>query len=167
NPYMNFDYGPGSTAGSLLVTYLENINDTTVPPLDSCRPFVQNWCSTDTASKAYCLCNTSGTSAQNQKTSQLASAAAATTELTPAQYQVQNKFTYTFTLDLWRGQEGTEVRALQEALTAQGLYDSEITGGFFDRTLAAVLAFQTKYGINPIGYVGPATRAQLNALFSN
>ena len=58
NPYMNFDYGPGSTAGSLLVTYLENINDTTVPPLDSCRPFVQNWCSTDMPSKAYCLCNT-------------------------------------------------------------------------------------------------------------
>ena len=75
-------------------------------------------------------------------------------------------FTYRFTLNLWRGQEGTEVRALQEALKAEGLYDAGITGGFFDRTKAAVMKFQEKYGINPTGYVGPATRAQLNALFS-
>ena len=75
-------------------------------------------------------------------------------------------FTYRFTLNLWRGQEGTEVRALQEALKAEGLYDAGITGVFFDRTKAAVMKFQEKYGINPTGYVGPATRAQLNALFS-
>ena len=95
----------------------------------------------------------------------LASAVAALVQRQPAQ-SAPSKFMYTFTLDLWRGQEGTEVRALQEALREEGLYDGEITGGFFDLTKAAVTAFQTKYGINPTGYVGPATRAQLNALFS-
>ncbi|KKW19061.1 MAG: hypothetical protein UY63_C0023G0012, partial [Parcubacteria group bacterium GW2011_GWA2_51_10] len=44
--------------------------------------------------------------------------------------------------------------------------NSEISGNFYDHTREGVLAFQTKYGINPTGYVGPATRAQLNALFS-
>ena len=75
-------------------------------------------------------------------------------------------FSYHFTLDLYRGQEGKEVRALQEALKIEGLFNNEISGNFYDQTLEAVMKFQEKYGINPTGYVGPATRAQLNALFS-
>ena len=94
----------------------------------------------------------------------LASAVAALVQRQPAQ-STPSKFTYTFTLDLWRGQSGTEVRALQEALKVEGLFNSEISGNFYDHTREGVLAFQTKYGINPTGYVGPMTRAQLNELY--
>ncbi len=75
-------------------------------------------------------------------------------------------FSYTFTQDLYRGVEGTEVAALQRALTLQGLFNEEITGNFYDVTLKAVRAFQTQYGINATGYVGPETRSRLNALYS-
>ena len=62
--------------------------------------------------------------------------------------------------------EGKEVRALQEALKELGLYSGDITGGFYDRTFEAVKNFQDRYDIEPTGYVGPATRAQLNLLFA-
>jgi peptidoglycan hydrolase-like protein with peptidoglycan-binding domain len=41
-----------------------------------------------------------------------------------------------------------------------------VTGGFYSQTFASVQAFQSKYGINATGYVGPMTRAKLNALYS-
>jgi len=54
--YQYYYYG-GSTVGGILVTTLESIQNTTVPPYGSCRPFTNNWCSSTIASKYYCLCN--------------------------------------------------------------------------------------------------------------
>lgn len=54
--YYYYDYGPGSAAGAILVTNLETISNTTSLP-GSCRPFTNNWCSSTTPSKNYCICN--------------------------------------------------------------------------------------------------------------
>lgn len=58
------------------------------------------------------------------------------------------------------------VRALQEALTREGLFDHSITGRFFDITEAAVKAFQTKYGFDASGSTGPGTQRKLNELYA-
>jgi prepilin-type N-terminal cleavage/methylation domain-containing protein len=55
--YMYFKYQKGHAAGALVVTILESIDNTTIPPDGSCRPFTNNWCSSITASKYYCVCN--------------------------------------------------------------------------------------------------------------
>lgn len=74
-------------------------------------------------------------------------------------------FSYTFTQDMYRGVQGSEVVALQRALHAEGLFAGEATGNFYDVTREAVIAFQIRYGINPTGYVGFETRAKLNVLY--
>ena len=43
----------------------------------------------------------------------------------------------------------------------------QVTGYFGPLTRQAVINFQKKYGIDPIGTVGPITRAKLNELFGN
>jgi hypothetical protein len=58
------------------------------------------------------------------------------------------------------------VRALQEALTREGLFDHPITGRFFGITEAAVKAFQDKYGLETSGSVGPGTQQKLNELYN-
>ncbi|KKQ82277.1 MAG: hypothetical protein UT05_C0003G0099 [Parcubacteria group bacterium GW2011_GWF2_38_76] len=58
------------------------------------------------------------------------------------------------------------VRALQEALTREGLFNHPITGRFFGITEAAVKAFQIKYGFDPSGSTGPGTQRKLNELYS-
>lgn len=58
-----------------------------------------------------------------------------------------------------------DVSALQMALTFEGVYSGEITGGFYGKTLAAVKLFQEKYAIEAVGIVGTQTRAKLNALY--
>ncbi len=84
---------------------------------------------------------------------------------------VTNKFT---TL-LEPGMQGsTDVLALQAALLDLGFYpagvatknDCPLSGKFGPCTKAAVMAFQRHYGISPLGFVGPATRAKLNALLA-
>lgn len=55
--YMFYNYGAGSPAGALIITSLETINSTTIGPFNSCRPFDQNWCSSTSASTAYCICH--------------------------------------------------------------------------------------------------------------
>jgi ferredoxin len=70
---------------------------------------------------------------------------------------------YVFTTFLTYGSTGEAVTALQKQLTADGLYGGSITGYYGTLTTAAVKAFQTKHGINAAGYVGPSTRAALNA----
>lgn len=55
--YCYYDYGPNNNIGALVVTTLESIDATTVPPEGSCRPFPNtNWCSSTVANKYYCLC---------------------------------------------------------------------------------------------------------------
>lgn len=71
----------------------------------------------------------------------------------------------TLTRELEFGMTGSDVSELQAHLAAdktiypQGL----ITGYFGPLTKAAVMNFQTKYGISPVGRVGPITLAALNS----
>jgi len=82
---------------------------------------------------------------------------------------------HNFNINLRHGDSGQEVRALQTALEKQDFYERVITGNFDEYTAAAVVAFQEKYRENILapsglprgtGFVGPATRAKLNELFS-
>ena len=103
-------------------------------------------------------------SGTNQTASALNALGSATQSSSPIQ-GMSNGFSYTFTQDMYRGVQGSEVIALQRALNAEGLFAGEATGNFYDVTREAVMAFQIRYGINPTGYVGPATREKLNALY--
>ncbi len=62
--------------------------------------------------------------------------------------------------NLSSGDRGSEVRALQEALVAQGA-DLLPDGIFGPMTLAAVIDFQATNGLDPDGIVGPQTKAKL------
>jgi peptidoglycan hydrolase-like protein with peptidoglycan-binding domain len=64
----------------------------------------------------------------------------------------------TYTRDLTIGSSGADVSALQAKLGV-----SPATGYFGSITKAAVMAYQAANGISSTGYVGPLTRAQLNA----
>ena len=57
-------------------------------------------------------------------------------------------------------QEGTRVAALQVALVNLG-YVLPVDGRFGPLTEAAVVDFQVRNGIDPIGTAGPQTRATL------
>lgn len=79
----------------------------------------------------------------------------------------QTNFTYAWNHNLQLGSSYTaDVYALQTALTKNGMYSGDITGGFYGQTFAAIKRFQSKYGIESTGFVGPLTRAQLNQLYS-
>ncbi len=66
---------------------------------------------------------------------------------------------------LMTGSRGGEVAMLQGFLLDQGLFTFPSATGYFGPiTKAAVTAFQTKYGIDPVGIVGPITRAKIFAL---
>lgn len=69
---------------------------------------------------------------------------------------------YMFTRYLSYGSSGSEVQALQETLTARGYYSGPMDGYYGVETGAAVQRFQTAYGIEPLGIVGPKTRNALN-----
>ncbi|MEK7530832.1 MAG: peptidoglycan-binding protein [Patescibacteria group bacterium] len=62
------------------------------------------------------------------------------------------------------GARGDEVRALQTVLKRAGVFTEEVTGYFGTLTRAAVIAFQSAHDIEPLGVVGPKTRAVLNTL---
>ncbi|MCR4327999.1 MAG: PKD domain-containing protein [Patescibacteria group bacterium] len=81
-----------------------------------------------------------------------------------------------FRVNLGIGSSGAEVFAVQTALKNEGLLtDNQVTGQFDERTTAsAVTSFQEKYASEILhsynirsgtGYVGPTTRAKLNALY--
>lgn len=80
--------------------------------------------------------------------------------------QKQTGFAYVWNRSLQIGSPyPADVSALQTALTLEGVYTGEITGGFYNQTFSAVKLFQKKYGIESIGFVGPQTRAKLNELY--
>src|SRR3989344_4958887 len=82
--------------------------------------------------------------------------------------QPDASFTYVWNTNLQIGSPYfADVQALQTALTKEGMYTGEITGGFYNQTLAGVQSFQQKYGIEATGYVGSITRAKLNSLYAN
>ena len=70
---------------------------------------------------------------------------------------------FQFNAYLGIGSKGAGVTALQQLLAQSGLYSGPITGYFGALTRSAVAAFQKAHGISPVGYVGPSTRAALNA----
>lgn len=71
--------------------------------------------------------------------------------------------TFTFTKRLEIGVTNSEVKELQKLLATLGYFKEEPTGYFGNITKAAVIAFQKAEGIEPLGFVGPATRAALNS----
>lgn len=72
-----------------------------------------------------------------------------------------------FTQNLSYGMHGLAVTALQNFLTAEGVYTGPITGNFYSLTLKGVKAFQVKEDITPVsGFFGPLSRASANALLS-
>ena len=102
-------------------------------------------------------------------TTQVASVIGAFDQMTNnATAQTQAGFKHTWSRNLRVGSSYTnDVYALQTALTLEGVYATEITGGFYNKTLAGVKQFQQKYGIDSTGFVGSLTRAQLNRLYGN
>lgn len=70
---------------------------------------------------------------------------------------------YVFNNYLGVGSTGTDVTELQMRLEALGDFNQDPTGYYGSVTQAAVEQFQTANGIEAVGYVGPATRAALNA----
>ncbi|MBX9765210.1 peptidoglycan-binding protein, partial [Patescibacteria group bacterium] len=90
-----------------------------------------------------------------------ASAAPASSSATPTT-PAQTGASYTFTKRLEVGVVNSEVKELQKLLSTLGYFKEEPTGYFGNLTKAAVIAFQKAEGIEPLGFVGPATRAALN-----
>jgi len=72
-----------------------------------------------------------------------------------------------FTSTLIRGMSNENVKRLQTLLaTDPSIYPEGTVSGFFGpATERAVKAFQTKYGLSPVGQVGPQTRAKLAEIF--
>ncbi len=72
---------------------------------------------------------------------------------------------YVFTKPLSLGSRGEDVRQLQMRLKALKYFDyPDITGYFGPVTEASVMKFQKANGVDPIGIVGPLTRAALNGV---
>lgn len=69
---------------------------------------------------------------------------------------------FQFGKNLSVGMSGDDVTELQNRLTLEGVYTGPITGYFGPLTMAGVKAFQSKYGIDQVGVVGPITMAKLN-----
>jgi hypothetical protein len=72
---------------------------------------------------------------------------------------------YIFTKLIITGMQNEDVRQLQIKLKTLGHFTyPEITGYFGAVTRASVISFQRSQGIDPLGHVGPMTRAALNGL---
>lgn len=93
---------------------------------------------------------------------QLASQVIAGTQTSSTTGSTTSNSSYVFTQFLAVGSQGAEVTALQKKLSALGFYSGSATGYYGTLTEDAVKKFQTAHGIDPQGYVGPGTRAELN-----
>lgn len=81
---------------------------------------------------------------------------------TPAISTVTPAATFRFATAIVPGDRTANVTQLQKRLYSEGIFKGEITGFFGAATLEAVKKYQTLHGLNPIGTVGPSTRAALN-----
>ncbi|MBI2049951.1 MAG: VWA domain-containing protein [Candidatus Staskawiczbacteria bacterium] len=84
-----------------------------------------------------------------------------------AQQGITPAWCHTFNTNLGYANSGTdEVTALHAALQKENIsYSPDDNNSYTEATGAAVVQFQAKYGILQTGYVGPLTRAKLNALY--
>jgi len=75
--------------------------------------------------------------------------------------------TITITKSLKVGSQNSEVKALQQALSQdKTIYPEGLATGYYGpATRNAIIRFQKKYGIEPVGYVGPQTRKKLNEIY--
>lgn len=74
-------------------------------------------------------------------------------------------FCYNFNTDLTVGSGGSSVSALNQVLSSSGIDTTGNSSTFDENDAADVVSFQARYGIRQTGYVGPITRAKLNALY--
>jgi hypothetical protein len=70
-----------------------------------------------------------------------------------------------FPRSLFIGMSGYDVYLLQKALVKEGFGTFAPTGYFGTATFAAVMRYQSHYGMTPVGSVGPLTRGQLNKTY--
>ncbi|MDO8619805.1 MAG: PKD domain-containing protein [bacterium] len=84
------------------------------------------------------------------------------TEVMPEQ-----SFCYNWSKDLTVGSGGSDVKALNDALSKEDISDRMLSqASYFDENTAGhIVRLQAKYGIRQTGYVGPVTRAKLNQLY--
>src|SRR3989338_7980533 len=75
--------------------------------------------------------------------------------------------TITITKSLKVGSQNSEGKALQQALAQdKTIYPEGLATGYYGpATRNAIIRFQKKYGIEPVGYVGPLTRKKLNEIY--
>lgn len=78
-------------------------------------------------------------------------------------YGRSQRYDYDRSRTLRLGDSGAEVRALQELLRNQNVYDGPITGFFGAQTQAAVSQFQLQSGLDVDGIAGPRTLAALES----
>ena len=64
------------------------------------------------------------------------------------------------------GSTGSEVSDLQTALKALGYYAGDITGHAGEKTVTAIKAFQSKYGLTADGVAGPDTLEKIQTVYS-
>ena len=64
------------------------------------------------------------------------------------------------------GSSGSEVSDLQTALKALGCYAGDITGHAGEKTVAAIKAFQSKYGLTADGIAGPDTLQKIQTVYA-
>ena len=75
--------------------------------------------------------------------------------------------TITITKSLKLGSQNSEVKSLQQALAQdKTLYPEGLATGYYGpATRRAIIRFQKKYGIEPVGFIGPLTRKKLNEIY--
>lgn len=110
---------------------------------------------------------------ESVNTAQVRIVAAGTSEHAPSK-SVLVRPTSGLLRTLRRGIRGDDVKLLQQALTADGVYTDEATGFFGKLTEAAVIRFQEKYAVEILkpaglskgsGIVGFGTRKKINSIF--
>jgi len=75
---------------------------------------------------------------------------------------------HTFNTNMGVGATGAEVQALDSVLARENLWadqSSNFAAVYNEATAAAVVKFQSRYGVLQTGYVGPLTRGKLNSLY--
>ncbi|BAY11673.1 peptidoglycan-binding domain-containing protein [Calothrix sp. NIES-2098] len=136
------------------------VNTTTLQKLQSWRPKAvsTNTLATRTSTNSSANKPTVVRTTQTKKTSNTNTAARKTTVATASTTPATKRSNPNY---LSRGDEGENVRVLQERLRVAGFYYGNATGIFGPITEEAVKRFQTAYKLDADGVVGPATLSKL------